>query len=84
MNESKLSLAPSEGEMVTSPTGEQRFMLNPNLAKINTQSNKIYLANKRGSSNGSSPPMKKPSLKASKGVTNSKDLLHAKLEYSKQ
>ena len=36
MNESKLSLAPSEGDMVTSPSGEQRFMPNPNLAKINT------------------------------------------------
>ena len=59
MNESKLSLAPSEGEMntsLTSPAGEQqRFMPNPNLAKINTGSNKIYLANKRASSITNSP-----------------------------
>ena len=58
-------------------------MPNPNLAKINTQSNKIYLANKRASSNGSSPPIKKTSLKAAKAVSNSKDMLNAKLEYSK-
>ena len=83
MNESKLSLAPSEGEMVTSPSGEQRFMPNPNLAKINTQSNKIYLASKRASSNGSSPPVKKTPLKATKAVSNSKDLLNAKLAHSK-
>jgi len=41
MNESKLSLAPSEGEMnitATSPTGDQGFMPKPNMAnaKINT------------------------------------------------
>jgi hypothetical protein len=38
MNESKLSLAPSEGEInvAYSPTGDARFMPNPNMAKINT------------------------------------------------
>jgi len=80
MNESKLSLAPSEAEMVTNQSGE-RFMPNPNLAKINTQSNKIYLAIKRASSNASSPPFK--NLKSGNAVSNSKDLLHEKKKYSK-
>jgi len=87
MNESKLSLAPSEGEMnisATSPTGDRRFMPHhPNLAKINTQSNKIYLASKRASSITNSPEIKKPSLKANKAVSNSKDILNQKLEFSK-